>query len=138
MWDFFIDSSPESGGNKKERLQILNLSHNAFSVTPRSLACLAPQLTRLNLSYNKLAKMGHVATFPASLKHLDLSHNQIDAWFFETGVDNLCYSETKTSQESTSNKKSSSTSASSSSRMIPKLAKLSVTSANCPHKKHSR
>ena len=88
--------------------------------------------------------MGHVATFPASLKHLDLSHNQIDAWFFETGVDNLCYSETKntttTHHQETSNKKSSTTSSmsSSSSRMIPKLAKLSVTSANCPHKKHSR
>ena len=63
----------------------------------------------------------------ASLKHLDLSHNQIDAWFLEAGVDNMCYSEI---QEPV--KKSSS------SRMIPKMSKLSITSSNCSHKKHSR
>ena len=123
----FSDTSPDIGG-KKERLQILNLSHNAFSVIPRSLACLAPQLTRLNLSYNKLTKMGHIANFPASLKHLDLSHNQVDSWFLESGADNLCYSE---NQEPISKKTSSS-------RMIPKMSKLSITSSNCSHKKHTR
>ena len=44
------------------------------------LACLAPSLTRLNLSYNCLTKMGSASSYPAGLKHLDLSHNQVDAW----------------------------------------------------------
>ena len=72
--------------------------------------------------------MGHIANFPASLKHLDLSHNQVDSWFLESGADNLCYSE---NQEPISKK-------SSSSRMIPKMSKLSITSSNCSHKKHTR
>ena len=94
---YFVEAmadSPQEGGRPRhEKLQILNLAHNAFSVVPRSLSCLAPHLTRLNMSYNKLTKMGHLAAFPMSLKHLDLSHNQIDSWPLEAGVDNICYAE---------------------------------------------
>lgn len=89
-----VDYSPQDGGKPRhDKLQILNLAHNAFSVVPRSLSCLAPHLTRLNMSYNKLTKMGHLAAFPMSLKHLDLSHNQIDAWPLEAGADNICYAD---------------------------------------------
>ena len=31
---------------------------------------MAPQLTRLNLSYNHLSKMGHIATFPGKFIHI--------------------------------------------------------------------
>ena len=97
---YFVESSATfeasgggSTGTQKQNLQVLSLAHNAFSVVPRSLSCLAPQLTRLNLSYNKLTKMGHLSSFPASLKQLDLSHNQVDSWFMEVASDNICYSE---------------------------------------------
>jgi Leucine-rich repeat (LRR) protein len=50
---------------------------------------------RLNLSYNKLVKIGPLASFPVSLKHLDLGHNQIDSWPTEitASMDNICYAE---------------------------------------------
>ena len=114
----------EAVQGSKQSLQILNLSHNSFSVVPRSLSCLSPQLTRLNLSYNKLSKMGHLASFPSGLKHLDLSHNQIDAWPAEAGMDNICYASDQDQKP-----KLKTTTA--------KMSKLSL-SAACPHKKHCR
>ena len=62
------------------QLSILNLSHNAFSSIPHVLACVAVNLTRLNLSYNCLTSIGSVKLFPANLKHLDLSFNQLNSW----------------------------------------------------------
>ena len=68
--------------------------------------------------------MGHLASFPSALKHLDLSHNQIDAWPAEAGIDNLCYAESLM----TNDKPKKTTS---------KMSKLSL-SASCSHKKHCR
>ncbi|CAB3385193.1 Hypothetical predicted protein [Cloeon dipterum] len=62
------------------QLSALNLAHNAFSCIPSALPCLAVNLTRLNLSYNNLRSMGHVTSYPSTLKQLDLSHNQICCW----------------------------------------------------------
>ena len=45
--------------------QTLNLAHNSFNVVPRCLACLAPSLSRLNLSFNALTKMGSVTSYPS-------------------------------------------------------------------------
>lgn len=63
----------------------LNLSHNGFDRIPFFLSCLATRLTHLNISYNRLKTvfdpnyiLGHL---PLSLRHLDLSHNQIDNWY---------------------------------------------------------
>uniref|UniRef100_A0A6A7FVB2 non-specific serine/threonine protein kinase n=2 Tax=Hirondellea gigas TaxID=1518452 RepID=A0A6A7FVB2_9CRUS len=61
-------------------LQSLNLSHNAFTAAPPGLPCLALQLSRLNLSYNRLSAMGPAWSYPSGLKQLDLSHNSISAW----------------------------------------------------------
>ncbi|OXA37186.1 Leucine-rich repeat serine/threonine-protein kinase 1 [Folsomia candida] len=68
-----IESSP---------LLNLNLAHNSFHKIPKVLACLAPNLQRLNVSYNNLKFMGHVGEYPTDLKQLDLSHNQIERWFY--------------------------------------------------------
>lgn len=64
----------------------LNLSHNGFNRIPFFLSCLATRLTHLNISYNRIKSifdpiyiLGH---FPLSLKHLDLSHNQISEWLY--------------------------------------------------------
>ena len=99
------------------------------------LACLAPSLTRLNLSYNILTKMGSPSNYPAGLKHLDLSHNQIDTWTGEQRVQyssssgDICYSATLNSiyeekQSPTSSSPSSTSTSSSSSHMIPENRKL--------------
>lgn len=72
-----------TGDHRKEQvcqLTMLNLSHNAFSSIPHVLACVAINLTRLNLSYNCLTSIGSVKLFPANLKHLDLSFNQLNSW----------------------------------------------------------
>ena len=67
----------DGGGDKKKpspppvcQFQTLNLAHNSFSVVPKSLSCLAPLLTRLNISYNSLTRMGSPSTYPAGIKHL--------------------------------------------------------------------
>ena len=132
----FEASGGGSTGTQKQNLQVLSLAHNAFSVVPRSLSCLAPQLTRLNLSYNKLTKMGHLSSFPASLKQLDLSHNQIDSWFMEVASDNICYSEQLDSRALSRSMSRMSVAS------TPKMSKLLSSGSNngsaCPHKKHCR
>ncbi|KAG4071917.1 hypothetical protein HA402_006078 [Bradysia odoriphaga] len=62
------------------QLTNLNIANNLFTSIPASLPCLAPNLTRLNISYNSLRTMGYVTSYPASLRQLDLSHNEITCW----------------------------------------------------------
>lgn len=62
------------------QLTSLNLANNLFTSIPIALPCLAVNLTRLNMSYNGLRSMGHVTSYPASLKQLDLGHNEITCW----------------------------------------------------------
>lgn len=65
---------------KFSQLSSLNLAHNMFTSIPSPLACLAVNLTRLNMSFNSLRSMSHVTSYPSTLKQLDLSHNQITCW----------------------------------------------------------
>ncbi|CRK89702.1 CLUMA_CG003464, isoform A [Clunio marinus] len=62
------------------QLSSLNLANNLFTSIPLALPCLAVNLTRLNLSYNSLRSMGHITSYPSSLKQLDLGHNEISCW----------------------------------------------------------
>ncbi|XP_064473089.1 leucine-rich repeat serine/threonine-protein kinase 1-like isoform X2 [Ornithodoros turicata] len=77
-----VDAALEDTGqqDKQSQLSNLNLAHNAFESVPPMLACNAPQLARLNLSYNRLSGMGPVTSYPNGLRHLDLSCNQIASW----------------------------------------------------------
>ncbi|RDD43578.1 Leucine-rich repeat serine/threonine-protein kinase 1 [Trichoplax sp. H2] len=61
----------------ESRLFILNIAHNQLSEIPEALACLAPNLSQLIISYNYLSLMPIPAMMPAALKLLDLSHNHI-------------------------------------------------------------
>ena len=61
-------------------LSSLNLAHNLFNSIPVALPCLAVSLVRLNMAYNSLRSMSHITSYPASLKQLDLSNNQISCW----------------------------------------------------------
>ena len=60
-----------------EGLSLLNLSHNQIKVVPDCLPCLCPKLIRLDLSFNNIETVAFPKSFPASLKHLTLSHNPI-------------------------------------------------------------
>ncbi|KRZ25882.1 Leucine-rich repeat serine/threonine-protein kinase 1 [Trichinella pseudospiralis] len=62
-------------------LSTLNLARNLFEQVPQALSCLAPALTRLNLSHNCLQQLGPIHCYPSTLKHLDVSHNRIRRWF---------------------------------------------------------
>jgi Leucine-rich repeat (LRR) protein len=77
--------SQKSSYSESSSLIALNLAHNSFHKIPKVLACLAPNLQRLNLSYNNLKFMGHIAEYPVGLRQLDLSHNQIERWFYSPG-----------------------------------------------------
>lgn len=77
------------------KLSYLNIANNLFTCIPDVLACLALNLTRLNMSYNILRTMGNVTSYPSTLKHLDLSHNEIGCWPSLPSLtelnSNLCY-----------------------------------------------
>ncbi|KRZ86414.1 Leucine-rich repeat serine/threonine-protein kinase 1 [Trichinella sp. T8] len=73
------DSSTK--GDRNFSLSTLNLARNAFEQVPQALSCLAPALTRLNLSHNFLQQLGPIHCYPSTLKHLDVSHNRVQHWF---------------------------------------------------------
>ncbi|XP_067619806.1 leucine-rich repeat serine/threonine-protein kinase 1 isoform X10 [Eurosta solidaginis] len=79
-----IDNDMKWNRAKKEEgvsnLNSLNIANNLFTSIPAALPCLAANLTRLNMSYNSLRSMGHVTSYPSTLKQLDLSHNEISCW----------------------------------------------------------
>ncbi|XP_011493971.1 PREDICTED: leucine-rich repeat serine/threonine-protein kinase 1 [Ceratosolen solmsi marchali] len=66
--------------SNKSALASLNLAHNLFNSIPVALPCLAVSLVRLNMAYNSLRSMSHITSYPATLKQLDLSNNQISCW----------------------------------------------------------
>ncbi|XP_003425729.1 leucine-rich repeat serine/threonine-protein kinase 1 [Nasonia vitripennis] len=74
-----ISDDTEQTGNKSV-LASLNLAHNLFNSIPVALPCLAVSLVRLNMAYNSLRSMSHITSYPATLKQLDLSNNQISCW----------------------------------------------------------
>lgn len=59
------------------KLKELDLSHNQFEAVPPGLACLAPQLVKLVMSYNEIKICGPINHFPAGLVDLYMSHNQV-------------------------------------------------------------
>lgn len=70
----------DTENDNKSVLASLNLAHNLFNSIPVALPCLAVSLVRLNMAYNSLRSMSHITSYPASLKQLDLSNNQITRW----------------------------------------------------------
>lgn len=125
-----VDAPLEDAGDqdKQNQLSSLNLAHNAFESVPPMLACNAPHLARLNLSYNRLVSMGPVAAYPTGLRHLDLSCNQIASWQSSRGTDAFqsCYAaQAETAPQSKSS---------------PKLAPAGKKTwcHTCPHQRHCR
>ncbi|GIX66529.1 hypothetical protein CEXT_19851 [Caerostris extrusa] len=140
-----VESANGSEADKNHRCQLaaLNLAHNAYEVVPPILSCFAVNLARLNVSYNRLTEMGPVSSYPACLKHLDLSHNRIKTWISMRRVDpdiNVdgtgCYSQF----ESCSVKMKPSGSSSSGRTQSPSLhswgSAKSLSCLVCPHRRH--
>lgn len=48
-----ISSHDEDSSQDVSHLSALNLAHNQFTAIPNTLSCLAVNLTRLNLAYNR-------------------------------------------------------------------------------------
>ncbi|XP_055377695.1 leucine-rich repeat serine/threonine-protein kinase 1 [Condylostylus longicornis] len=118
--------------SKVSSLSALNLSNNLFTSVPIVLPCLANNLTRLNMSYNNLRSMGHITGFPATIKQLDLSHNEITCWpslpqICDSDPHLQCYEEesTKEPEEMTPGKRYSS-------------LRSNVLKNVCRHRKHLR
>lgn len=69
---------PEGREEVYEGLAFLYLSHNLIAEIPDNLPCLCPKLVRLDLSHNKIATVSFPRSFPADLKHVNLSHNLLE------------------------------------------------------------
>ena len=90
------------------------------------------------MSYNSLTSLGPLSRYPASLKQLDLSHNQISAWPLEADSDCHCYS---SSSNSSGQREDKTVSPSVCSTPEPrKITRSAATRQNsrvfCPHRRH--
>ena len=95
---FQYEEDKDKDGPVESKLTTLNLAHNSFSVVPKCLACLAPNLARLNLAYNSISKIGSVSCYPKAIKHLDLSYNMVNSWpgdVISVLGDQVCYQESQ-------------------------------------------
>lgn len=63
--------------DKSDFLMILDFSFNKLTSLPPDLPCLAPKLTRLDVSHNKITSILIPKGFPPDLKNLNLSHNPL-------------------------------------------------------------
>ncbi|XP_023236619.1 leucine-rich repeat serine/threonine-protein kinase 1-like [Centruroides sculpturatus] len=143
--ELIIEASLNDDLEKEQYCQLtsLNLSHNAYKTIPPVLACFAVNLSRLNMSYNRLVDMGSVTCYPAGLKHLDLSHNHIVSWPTQNRVDPevtgdssgiLCYNYLETSSPQRSK---SSPAAKKPSSNLPSWGSMkSLLSTPCAHRRH--
>ena len=60
-------------------LEVLDLSNNQLSTLPGGLSCLAPKLTKLNVSKNRIKSLGSINDYPLDLEFLDASYNDLHA-----------------------------------------------------------
>ncbi|OQV15651.1 Leucine-rich repeat serine/threonine-protein kinase 1 [Hypsibius exemplaris] len=95
-----VETAAKSVESKSERgesaLKQINLSHNALTSPPLGLSCLAPNLTKLILSHNKLGSSGIIQDYPAGLKHLELAGNLLEEELrpgTADEMDGVCYFE---------------------------------------------
>lgn len=141
VWISSVQVSEKMGNDtengNKSVLALLNLSHNLFSSIPVALPCLAVNLVQLNMSYNSLRSMSHITSYPASLKQLDLSNNQISRWPSLPQVDSsdsmeqantACYCPVTNAQSPII----------SSNRQIPSSLRDIVLQSVCIHRRHLR
>ncbi|XP_033120529.1 leucine-rich repeat serine/threonine-protein kinase 1-like isoform X2 [Anneissia japonica] len=71
-----VDEEPISA-DEVNCLEVLNLSKNQLTKIPTGLPCLAPKLSKLILSENKITDFGPINKFPAGLVDLEVSNNLI-------------------------------------------------------------
>ena len=69
--------SLDSQDEEYEGLALLKLSNNHISEIPENLPCLCPKLIRLELEHNLIMSVSFPRSFPATLKHLNMSYNPL-------------------------------------------------------------
>ncbi|XP_066912686.1 leucine-rich repeat serine/threonine-protein kinase 1-like isoform X2 [Clytia hemisphaerica] len=81
---------------KKSGIGRLDVSDNELTVIPPGLPCLAPNLSRLVISKNKITEVDSLSSLPEHLMALDISDNHLKYFNLMAGkeaeiVNNICY-----------------------------------------------
>ena len=71
------ESTVENTSKKSFMLETLDISHNKLTSLPSGLSCLAPRLTKLNVSHNRIKVLGTISDFPFELEYLEASSNEL-------------------------------------------------------------
>ena len=71
------ESTAENTSKKSFVLEVLDISHNQLTSLPSGLSCLAPRLTKLNVSHNRIKSLGTISDFPFELEYLEASSNEL-------------------------------------------------------------
>ncbi|XP_065648792.1 leucine-rich repeat serine/threonine-protein kinase 1 isoform X2 [Hydra vulgaris] len=117
-WEGESDDSDEDEADilKKTGLNKLSLSNNKLTEIPKGLACLAPNLTKLILSHNKIAIVNCVYLFPEHLSYLELKGNTMKTFNLAEPENLGCYAFVK--------------------RQVNKRVSLPNESFFCQHRRH--
>ena len=85
------DADGEHGTHcKSSSLTVLNVSHNKLMSLPLGFPCLAPNLKRLNISFNKFEAIDPVAMLPQSIENLNAKSNFIQTTLCERRTTPTC------------------------------------------------
>ena len=71
------ESTEETSSRKCFMLETLDISHNKLTAVPAGLSCLAPKLTKLNVSHNQIKSLGTVSDYPFEIEYLEASSNEL-------------------------------------------------------------
>ncbi|XP_035686272.1 leucine-rich repeat serine/threonine-protein kinase 1-like isoform X3 [Branchiostoma floridae] len=132
-------SEADEDSSSTSALDFLNLAWNKLTSVPTGLPCLAPRLSKLDLSHNIISDVGPPNTYPKGLTKLLLQYNKIEdsKRYSRQDSESCCYSPYASSlRNSASGASIGDMRISRSESVLSQISFLSLLSL-CHHRRHS-